>query len=91
MKVNVYTKQEIDNTVNYLKALKAKYEETDLVNSGTLNYESRILIENAMESGAKFLKFKSLPNWSEKCMKDFRTLDLSFIDGAFQRQRALIF
>lgn len=44
-------------------------------------YESITLIENSLEAAFKFLKHKSTPEWNEKILNDFRTIDLSLIEG----------
>ena len=74
-----------------LKPNQTPYKSVLLVRADKMDYQSIALIENAIESTLKFLKQRKLPNWSEKCLKDFRTLDLSFIDGAFLRQHSIIF
>ncbi|MBP1926789.1 hypothetical protein J2Z76_002659 [Sedimentibacter acidaminivorans] len=48
---------------------------------GVTDYESINLIENSIEAAIKFLKYKSTPKWSEKILKDFETVDLSFIEN----------
>ena len=48
-------------------------------------YEDIELIENSIESCQKFLRCRVLPDWPESIRKDFRTLDLSFIEGAMSR------
>lgn len=37
------------------------------------------IIEESIESAEKFLKDKKTPNWSEKVLNDFKTIDLSLI------------
>lgn len=49
--------------------------------SSATDYESIVLIENSLEAAYKFLKFKATPNWSEKILNDFKTVDLSFIEN----------
>ena len=47
--------------------------------------EDVMLMENSIDSCQKFLRGRPLPNWPEDIKNDFRTLDLSFIDGAMAR------
>nr|WP_312576852.1 GrdX family protein [Sedimentibacter sp.] len=49
--------------------------------NGLTDYESVALIENSIEAANKFLKYKATPKWSEKILKDFETVDLSFIEN----------
>lgn len=49
--------------------------------SSATDYESIVLIENSLEAAYKFLKFKATPNWNEKILNDFKTVDLSFIEN----------
>ena len=49
--------------------------------SETIDYKSLILIENSLEAAYKFLKFKSTPNWNERILNDFKTVDLSLIEN----------
>lgn len=65
-----------------LKPNQTPYKSVLLMPSDTIDYNSITLIENAIESANKFLKFKSLPKWSNSILNDFKTLDLSFMDGA---------
>lgn len=65
-----------------LKPNQTPYKSVLLMPGDTLDYNSIHLIENAIESANKFLKFKSLPKWPNSILDDFKTLDLSFIDGA---------
>ncbi len=48
-------------------------------------WEDITLIENSIDSCKKFLRGRPLPPWPEDIKKDFRTLDLSFIEGAMAR------
>ncbi len=50
-------------------------------NTGKTDYESIVLIENSLEAAHKFLKFKSTPNWNDKILNDFKTVDLSLIEN----------
>ncbi len=45
-----------------------------------------LLMENSIEACEKFLRSRTLPNWPELMLKDFQTLDLSFLQGALSRQ-----
>ncbi len=49
--------------------------------NGVTDYESVTLIENSIESANKFLKYKATPKWNEKILKDFETVDLSFMEN----------
>lgn len=49
--------------------------------SETIDYKSLVLIENSLEAAYKFLKFKSTPNWNERILNDFKTVDLSLIEN----------
>ncbi|OUN08285.1 hypothetical protein B5G43_02570 [Flavonifractor sp. An92] len=48
-------------------------------------WEDIMLMENSIESCQKFLRGRPLPDYAENIKKDFRTLDLSFIEGAMAR------
>lgn len=39
------------------------------------------LIEESIEAYYKFMKNRPLPKWSEKTTEDFRTIDLSLMEG----------
>ena len=65
-----------------LKPNQTPYKSVLLIKEETLDYNSLNLIENAIDSAKKFLGLRKLPQWNEKCLKDFRTLDQSFIEGA---------
>lgn len=65
-----------------LKPNQTPFKSVILMETELTDYNSLMLIENAIESANKFLKFKSLPKWSENCIYDFKTLDLSFVEGA---------
>ena len=47
-----------------------------------------MLIEESIEACEKFLRCRPLPPWHEKALEDFRTLDLSFLEGALSPARA---
>lgn len=49
--------------------------------SGKLDYESLFLIEQSIEAAKKFLRFKATPNWSERILNDFKTVDISLIEN----------
>lgn len=48
-------------------------------------YEDIVLIESSIDSCQKFLRCRPLPDYYSYIKKDFRTLDLSFIDGAMSK------
>lgn len=54
-------------------------------NQNNLDTESILMIERAIESAEKFLKFKKTPDWDEKILDDFRTVDMSTIEGVLNR------
>jgi hypothetical protein len=54
-------------------------------NQNNLDTESILMIERAIESAEKFLKFKKTPDWDEKILDDFRTVDMSIIEGVLNR------
>ena len=54
-------------------------------NQNNLDTESILMIERAIESAEKFLKFKKTPDWDEKILDDFRTVDMSMIEGVLNR------
>lgn len=65
-----------------LKPNQTPYKSVLVMPAASMDYKSLMLIENAIESANKFLKFRKLPNWNNRCIYDFKTLDLSFIEGA---------
>lgn len=67
-----------------LKPNQTPYKSVLLTFGKSLDYNSLVLIENAIESAHKFLKFKNLPKWSNSILNDFKTLDLSFMDEALK-------
>lgn len=46
------------------------------------------LMENSIAACEKFLRCRALPLWPPNMREDFKTLDLSFIEGALSRSRA---
>lgn len=65
-----------------LKPNQTPYKSVILIKGETIDFRSLEMIESAIASAEKFMKFRKLPDWTEKCLKDFKTLDLSFIEGA---------
>ena len=55
-----------------------------------LDMESVLMIERAVESAENFLKFKKIPDWDERITDDFRTVDMSLIDGVVNKPMFLI-
>ncbi|WP_427338829.1 GrdX family protein [Caloranaerobacter sp. DY30410] len=49
------------------------------IDRGNLDYDSLIIIERSIETTEKFLRDFKTPNWSEKILLDFQTIDLSLI------------
>lgn len=49
---------------------------------GAQDFRDLILIEESIASYHKFMKNHPLPKWSEKSVDDFRTIDLSLMEGA---------
>lgn len=45
-------------------------------------------IENSIMACEKFLNCRALPEWPDEIREDFKTLDLSFIEGALSQARA---
>lgn len=45
------------------------------------------LIESSIASCEKFLRCRALPTWTERSLSDFKTLDLSFVEGALSSDR----
>lgn len=69
-----------------LKPNQTPYKSVLLIKDDTIDFRSLEMIENAIASAEKFMKFRKLPNWTKKCHKDFKTLDLSFIEGAVRNK-----
>lgn len=51
---------------------------------GAAKFRDLELIEESIESYHKFMKNCPLPAWSEKTADDFRTIDLSLMDGVME-------
>ena len=49
------------------------------------DFNSLEVIERAIDAYNKFQKQRPTPNWSEKIKKDFGAIDVSLIQGAFER------
>lgn len=65
-----------------LKPNQTPFKSIMLENSeNKADFESITLIENSLEAAFKFLKHKSTPAWNGKILNDFRTIDLSLIEG----------
>lgn len=43
------------------------------------------IVEDSIESAVKFLNNKQTPDWSEKILNDFRTIDLSLIAPVMEK------
>ncbi|KPU27073.1 GrdX protein [Caloranaerobacter sp. TR13] len=46
---------------------------------GYLDYDSLIIIEGSIQTAEKFIRDFKTPNWPEKILIDFQTIDLSLI------------
>lgn len=46
-----------------------------------LDYNSLRIIEDSIQVAKKFLLQKSIPNWSDRVLDDFRLIDLSLIEN----------
>ena len=49
---------------------------------GAEEFKDLILIEESIAAYHKFMNNRPLPRWSEKSTEDFRTIDLSLMEGA---------
>lgn len=49
---------------------------------GAKEFKDLLLIEESIASYHKFMNNRPLPRWSEKSTDDFRTIDLSLMEGA---------
>lgn len=47
--------------------------------------ESTLFIENSIEATKKFQSYKSTPNWTDSVKEDFKTVDLSFLQGSINQ------
>lgn len=50
-----------------------------------IDIESLDLIDNAIEVYNKFIKDSQTPNWTEKILDDFATIDLDLMENTLQR------
>lgn len=48
---------------------------------GAEDFRDLMLIEESIEAYHKFMKNRPLPEWPEKSLEDFRTIDLSLMEG----------
>lgn len=48
---------------------------------GAEDFRDLMLIEESIEAYHKFIKNRPLPEWPEKSLEDFRTIDLSLMEG----------
>lgn len=48
---------------------------------GAEDFRDLTLIEESIEAYHKFMENRPLPEWSEKSTEDFRTIDLSLMEG----------
>lgn len=64
-----------------LKPNQTPYKSVIVTRAEKTDYESIMLIENSLDAALKFLKFKKTPEWNEKILNDFKTVDLSLIEN----------
>ena len=50
-----------------------------------IDIESLDLIDNAIEVYNKFIKDSKTPNWTERILDDFATIDLDLMENTLQR------
>lgn len=48
------------------------------------------LVENSIDACQKFLRCRPLAHWQQRALDDFKTLDVSFIEGALAQARARV-
>ena len=63
-----------------LKPNQTPFKSVLLEKSENMDMQGLLLIENSIEAAKKFLRNKSTPNWPERILDDFRTVDLSLVD-----------
>lgn len=51
------------------------------MDKSSLDFDSLNTIEKSIETTRKFLLNENTPNWTEKVLEDFKTIDLSLIDN----------
>lgn len=54
---------------------------------GNLDYDSLMIIEGSIKTAEKFLRDFKTPNWPEKILLDFQTIDLSLIKDVVINQK----
>ncbi|HNZ82467.1 MAG TPA: GrdX family protein [Sedimentibacter sp.] len=64
-----------------LKPNQTPYKSVIVEMCGKTDYESVELIENSIDAALKFLSIKKTPDWNEKILNDFKTVDLSIIEN----------
>ncbi|MCK9444862.1 MAG: GrdX family protein [Tissierellaceae bacterium] len=52
---------------------------------GKLDEDGLVILENSIETTRKFLSNKPTPNWTERVLDDFRTIDLSIIENVIDK------
>lgn len=62
-----------------MKPNQTPYRSILLEKGAGLDCRSVELIENCILTAEKFQRNRPTPNWNEKCLRDFRTVDLSFL------------
>lgn len=62
-----------------MKPNQTPFRTVMLEKGATTDYRSVEIIENCILAAGKFQKQRPTPQWDEKCLGDFRTIDLSFM------------
>lgn len=62
-----------------MKPNQTPYRSILLEKGAGLDCRSVELIENCILTAEKFQRNRPTPDWNEKCLRDFRTVDLSFL------------
>lgn len=62
-----------------MKPNQTPYRSIMLEKAAGLDYRSVELIESCILTAEKFQRNRPTPIWNEKCLQDFRTVDLSFL------------
>lgn len=52
---------------------------------GSMDFNGLAIMEHCMETAEKFLNIKSRPDWPERTLEDFRTVDCSFLEHVVER------
>ncbi len=68
-----------------IKPNETPYKSILIEKDVTLDIDSLLLIEKAMDTAKKFNKNFKTPNWNEKILLDFQIIDLDLIENALKR------